>query len=83
MASEQVQFGYSSKNISIASPKEDLQQLIVKTKIFLKFAWWRTFFNHNPYAKSSQKVTYGFKSPKNPDPVRELRECEEKVLDIV
>ena len=80
---EQVNFGYSSKNIPIASPGEYLQRLIDRTRTFLKSARWRAFFHLNPHAKPQEKVTYGFKSPNNPDPVPELRDFEDKVMDLI
>ena len=72
MDMEQVNFGYSTKNIPIPSPGEYLNKLIEQTRTFLKNARWRAFHFLNPESKTAKKETYGFKSPKSPDPVPEL-----------
>ena len=42
-----------------------------------------SLFFVNPKATSTQKVTYGFKSQNNLDPVPELREFEDYMLDLM
>ena len=82
MVTEQVQLGYSPKNIPLSNECEYRQCLIKKTKSFLKAVTWAaTFFLKK--SKPSFKETYGFKSSFEPKRLPELRKFEDKMLDLV
>ena len=82
MPGQQINLGYSVKNIPISNQKEFRQNLLVKTKTFLRNMSFRAkaFLDQ---AKPSEKETYGFKTPKEPPRIPELREFEDRMLDLV
>ena len=83
MGPEQVNWDYSTKNIPYPSRKEFRQTLIEKTCKFLRNMRWKAIFFINPPSNTSSQETYGFKSEKNPEPVRELKFFEDKILTMV
>ncbi len=80
---EQVNFGYSTKNIPAPSQKEYLKNFIAKTEKFIRAIRWRTYFFLNPDDKPKKKETYGFKSTLNTKPIRELKQFEDGMLDLI
>ena len=58
---EEVNFGYSMKNISLPSQKEYILQLIHSVETFVRNLRWRAYFILNPNERP-QKETHGFKS---------------------
>ncbi len=80
---EQVNFGYSTKNIPAPTQRTYLKSLIAKTEKFLRAVRWRTFFYLNPEKTPKQKETFGFKSTKSPPPVPELKDFEDGMLNLV
>ena len=82
MAGQQVNFGYSVKNIPISNQREYKQNLIVKTRKFLRNMNFRAkaFLGK---LKPSEKEYYGFKTTKEPSRIPEMREFEDKMLDLV
>ena len=80
---EQVNLGYSDKNIPIPSENEYKQCLIKKTQKFLKSANWKASFALNPQEKTNKTNTYGFKSSNVPPRVKELKEFEDCMIDLV
>ena len=79
---EPVNFGYSTKNIPIAQPKEYLRCLIEKTESFLRRMRWKAFHFMNP-TEPSTKETFGFKTTKSPAPIKELNNFENKMLTLI
>lgn len=80
---EQINLGYSTKNIPLPSEKDYLKCMISKVETFLRNIRWRTFFFLNPETTTEHKETYGFKSTK-PEPfVPELKEFEDGMLELV
>ena len=82
MATEQVQLGYSAKNIPLSNKWNYRQCLIKKTKAFLRNMNWAAIFFLNK-SKSKSKETYGFKSTSEPQRLPQMKEFEEKMLDMV
>lgn len=80
---EQVNLGYSTKNIPIPSRGDYIRRLIEKTEKFLRSLRWRCFFYLNPDVRQSKKECYGFKSTKSPPQIPELKEFEDGMLDLV
>ena len=82
MATEQVQLGYSPKNIPISNKWNYRQSLVTKTKSFLRAVTWKaTFFLKK--ATPNNKETFGFKSSLDPKRLPELKEFENKILDLI
>ena len=80
---EQVNLGYSTKNIPLPSKKDYLQRLISSTEKFIRSIRWRTYFYLNPAKKTSKKETYGFTTTRTPPKCRELNEFEDGLLNLV
>ena len=62
---ENVNFGYSLKNIPIPSNQEYLLELINSSEVFVNSLRWHCYFFLNPDKKPNAKETYGFKSTKS------------------
>ena len=75
MATEQVQLGYSAKNIALSSKWNYRQNLLKKTKVFLRNVTIKTtiFLQKK---KPTQKETFGFKSSWQPKRLPALRDFE-------
>ena len=80
---EQVNFGYSTKNIPAPTQTDYLKCLLAKTEKFMRSIRWRTFFFLNPEKTPDNKETYGFPSTKSPSPILELKEFEDDMLNLV
>ena len=80
---EQVNLGYSTKNIPVPSRKNYLQELISSTESFIKNIRWRSYFFLNPNTKPKHKDAFGFPSTKPPPYVPELKELEDGMLNII
>lgn len=80
---ENLNLGYSTKNIPIPSEKDYLRCLIEKTEQLLRRIRWKAHFFLNPIQAPSCKETYGFNSTKNPPPIDELKEFEDGMLNII
>ena len=81
---EQVNLGYSTKNILIPSVRDYCQTLIGKTRSFIRRMQWDAYFFLNPDAKCDTKQKYGFKSPKfPPKPIKELSDFEVNIIRII
>ena len=80
---EQVNFGYTMKNIPIASSKEYIIQLTHSTREFVNNLRWRVLFHLNPSKNQDKKQTFGLKSTNRCEPVQELKEFEDKLFDMV
>jgi hypothetical protein len=80
---EQVNCGYSMKNIAIASKKEYILGLTHSRREFVNNLSRRVKFYLNPRKSNEVKETFGLKSTKRAEPVPEMKEFEEKLNDIV
>ena len=80
---EKFNISYSTKNIPLPSRSDYLQQLIEKTEQFLRRIRWKAHFFLNRDTTSSSKETYGFKSTKNPPPIKELKDFENNMLKMI
>lgn len=79
---EQVQFNYSTKNISIPTKKEYLLELIRAVEIFDSNIRWRCFHFLNP-CNSNRKETFGFKTTKPAPFIAELKDFQTELYNIV
>ena len=82
-AMQQVNLGYSTKNIPIPSEEEYLMKLTHSAGTFMHAIRWRVAFFLHPEWKSSQKQTYGFRSRKNPGRIEELAKFEEGIVRLI
>lgn len=80
---DQVNLGYSTKNIPIPSKKDYLIRFISSTENLIRCTRWRSFFFLNPDIKQETKETFGFKSTRSPPKIPELDEFEEEMLNLV
>ena len=79
---EPINFGYSTKNIPVARPKEYLRCLIDKTESFLRRMRWKAFHFMNP-TEPTTKETFGFKTTKSPPMIKDLDAFEDKMLALI
>ena len=82
MATEQVQLGYSAKNIALSSKWNYRHQLLKKTTSFLRNVFVRATLLLKK-CKPTQKETYGFKSSWEPNRLPKLKVFENSTLDLV
>ena len=71
------------KNISVPPFKDFLLQVFNKTGILVKNMRWKAFFFLNPSEKSNTKETFGFNSTAASPHVKELKEFEDKLGDMI
>ena len=77
---EQVNFGYSMKNITIPRKQEYTLQLIHSASKFVSNIRKRAYFYLNPLPNSAEKKeTFGFRSQKPATFMPELKEFEDKI----
>ena len=75
--------GYSSKNITIGSRRQVRSILISQTAKFIRNVRWKAWFYLHPEARNTDKDTFGFKSNNNPPTVPELRDFENRIIEMV
>ena len=85
---EQVNFGYSMKNISVPGKQEYLLRLTHSVSKFVNDLRWRTTIhlskkNNAKITETAKKETFGFKSLTPAPPVDQLKDMEEKLIDLV
>ena len=80
---DQVNFGYSIKNISIPSEKDFIIELIKSVEKFTKNIKWRALHYLNPNNNRQNKETFGFNTTNPPPLVAELDELQDMLYDIV
>ena len=80
---EQINFGYSTKNIPVASHSQYRLRLIEMTEQLIKRLRWRAFFHLNPAAKNNTTETFGFRSTKPAPHIHELTDFEKKIIDLI
>ncbi len=79
---EQVNLGYSTKNIPLPKNKDYQQKLIESMEKLVRSIRWRAFFYLNPTTKKNRKETYGFNSTKSRPSIPELKEFEEGMIKL-
>ena len=80
---EQINFGYSTKNIPTCSEKQYIKSLINRTEQFVKNVRWKAFFFLNPGLDIRNKETYAFNSTRPPPFIPELKEFEDGLTSII
>ena len=80
---DQVNFGYSTKNINIPSEKEFIIELIKSVEKFARNIKWRAHHYLNPTHTRQSKETFGFNSTNPPPKVAELDELQDMLFDLV
>ena len=80
---EQINLGYSTKNIPTAQPNVYLRCLLDKTQNFLQRLRWKAQHFLNPTDITTTNNTFGFKTTNSPAPIEELRAFEERMLTLV
>ena len=80
---DQVNFGYSIKNISIPSEKDFIIELIKSVEKFTKNIKWRALHYLNPNNNRQNKETFGFNTTNPPPLVAELDELQDMLYDLV
>lgn len=80
---DRINYGYSTKNITIPPRNEYLKRLIEKTELFVKRIRWKAFFFLHPENYETSKETYGFKTRKCPPIIDELTEFEDSLQQLI
>ena len=80
---EQINLGYSTKNILTFSEKQYIKSLINRTEQFVKSVLWKAFFFLSPGLDTQNKETYGFNSTRPPPFIPELKEFEGGLTSII
>ena len=73
---------YSQKNIPIPSRFQYKKQLVKKVENFTRRARWKMYHILNPNLKDA-KNNYGFRSLNNPPQLKELKQFEDDLFNIV
>ena len=79
---EQINIGYSTKNIPIPGKREYRQQLMRSTEKFVRSIGSRALFCLYPNVTQENKETFGYKSTKFPGNIPELKEFEDGIFRI-
>ena len=85
-AMEPVNLGYSTKNIPTAKPNVYLKTVLDKTQTFLQRMRWKAYHFLKPTdtnTATTTNATFGFKTTKSPPAINELREFEDRMLNLV
>ena len=80
---EQVNLGYSMKNIPMPSRNTYLQMFINSIEKTSRNLSWKAHFFLNPPTKTSSKENYGFKSIAPAPFVKELKQFEDGLISLV
>ena len=80
---DKVSWDFSMKNIPIPPKNKYLEKLVEQTSKFVRNARWKALFTLKPEMKPRSKMTYGFKSLASPPIIPELRQFEEKLIDLI
>ena len=80
---DQVNLGYSMKNIPMPNHKIYLQMFINSMEKFSRNLDWRAHFFLNPPSKTTHKENFGFKSLAPSPYVKELKHFKEGLVNIV
>ena len=73
MNMEQVNLGYSMKNIPVPSENTYLHMMVNSAEKLIHNLKWKSFFYLKPNSRSATKGTFGFKSRAPAPQVPELR----------
>ena len=79
---EKVDLNYSTKNIPIPNRTQYKMLLVQKSRVFLRKLRWKTYFYLNPPKVKVSQENYGFKSDKNPPPVKLLKPFEDELISL-
>ena len=80
---EQVNLGYSTKNIPTLRKKDYKLQLIDSVEKFMKNLRWKVFFFLNPSEKPANKQTFGFPTTKPAPSSAELKDLENQMYELI
>ena len=80
---EQINLGYSTKNIPVPSENTYLQMMVNSVEKLIHNLRWKSFFYLKPQSKSNSKETFGFKSTAPAPQVLELKNFENALVDMV
>ena len=81
---EQVNLGYSLKNIPIPTNNQYLKYLIIKVESFIRRIRWRVFFcDSDDKAEHLEYNTYGFKTENCPPQSSDLNAFEDALYNLV
>ena len=80
---EQVNLGYSMKNIPVPSQESYLQVFINSIETFSRNIAWRAFWYLNPNEDPEAKEKYGFKSLAPAPYVKDLKVFEDGLLELI
>ena len=80
---EKVNFGYSMKNIPIPSEQEYFLEMINAVEVLVHNFRWESYFFLNPNATPIAKETYDFKSTNTAPKVKELKELENYLFELI
>ena len=80
---ERMNLNYSTKNIPIPSQKHYLKRLLEKTELLIRRMRWVAFFFLYPNENASAKETFGFKTTKVPPAIPEMKQFEDKMLNLI
>ena len=80
---EQVNFGYSMKCIGIPGKQEYILRLTHSVTKFCNNLRWRVFFFLYPEEAPATKETYGFKSLKPAPAIDQLKDFQDKLVDLI
>ena len=79
---EKRNFGYSLKNIPIASKNAYMKKMMEKVESVVRRMRWKAIFFENEKAGAS-KITYGFKTNKAPDKMELLNPFENDLYNMI
>ena len=79
---EQINFGYSMKNIPLSNANSYKKKYIEKLESFFKRMRW-ALIHHKNKRCSKQKETYGFNTPKCPEQGDELKDFEHDNYELL
>ena len=78
---ERRNFSISTKNIPVPSKREYMTKLLGEIERLVRSIRWKVFWSKSEM-KPKQEEKYGLKSLNNPSPEAELKEFEEKLLNL-
>ena len=80
---DQVNFGYSTKNIPIPEKQDYIERLILQTTKFAKMAKWKAVHYLNETRNRNKKETFGFSTTAPVPPVPELKQLEDELNSMI
>ena len=74
---------FSLKDIPNSSEDTYIMKLINATETFTRNMRWKAFFFLNPGLKTNNIETYGFKSPRTPPIINEMKTFERRMDTLI